>query len=84
MKIKKEKCKVSAVYWQDAAYSFEESLPNELPPIEITTGIIISKNKRFINITTNFDWHTKNKLRPHDGFLIPQKTILKIKKVGYL
>lgn len=77
--------KVYAIYWQDAAYSFRKRMPEELPPIEITTGTIVSKNKNFVNIATNLNYYSeKRKVKAKDGFLIPTKTIVKIKEIGHL
>lgn len=76
---------VSAVYWQDAAYSYLEKVPAELPPIEITFGVIVARNKEFINIAMNLNQSSKGKkLSIKDGFLIPVKTIVKIEKIGQL
>ena len=80
--MKKTNKVVSAVFWQDAAYSFQDKLPKEFPPIEITTGIITAKNKSFINIATNLNYFANKKIKTKDGFLIPMKTIVKIKKIG--
>lgn len=77
--------KVYAVYWQDAAYSFQKSLPKKNPNLEITTGLVISQNKKLINIATNVNYNPKEgTFIAKDGFLIPRKTILKIKKIGNL
>lgn len=77
--------KIYAVYWQDAAYSFQKSLPKKIPNLEITTGLILSQNKKLINIATNVDHNPqKGTFIAKDGFLIPRKTISKIKKIGNL
>lgn len=77
--------KVYAVYWQDAAYSFKKSLPKKDPNLEITTGLILSQNKKLINVATNVDYNPKERIFiAKDGFLIPRKTIFKIKKIGNL
>lgn len=83
--MKKKLAEICAIYWQDAAYSFRKRLPKELPPVQITTGVIISQNKTLINVATNLTYHTKRSVvAPRDGFLIPKKTVLKIQKIGRL
>lgn len=73
------------VVWQDAAYSFAKKLPKELPLPQLTTGLVIEENDNFLNLATNTSFNKKIKnLEPRDGFLIPRKTILKFKKLGYL
>ena len=77
--------KVYAIYWQDAAFSFRKNLPKELPNLEITVGLIISQNKKLINIATNIGYNSKEgTFRAKDGFLIPRKTVSKIKRIGNL
>lgn len=76
--------KIYAIYWQDAAFSYRKKLPKEKPPYQITFGVIISKNKEFINIGMNchYDAGKKKIIEIKDGFLIPVKTIIQIKEIG--
>ncbi len=86
MAIKKElHPKIHAVYWQDAAYSFRKRLPKKIPNLEVTFGLILFQNKKLINIATNANYNSKaGTFKAKDGFLIPRKTIFKIKKIGNL
>lgn len=85
MKKTKYKNPVCVVIWQDAAFSYEKNIPKGLPLPQLTTGFVIKENKNFLNIATNVGFNKRtNLLELKDGFLIPRKTILKFKKIGYL
>lgn len=76
---------IYAVFWRDAAYSFNSELPPDQPITDLTVGFIISENENFINIATNVDYdHESGRIKPADGFLIPRGTIIKITKAGIL
>lgn len=75
---------ICAILWRDAAYSFDKNVPLKKPIPRLTAGFIISTNKDFTHIATNIEYDETNKIiYPIDGFLIPEKTIIKFKKVGY-
>lgn len=85
MKINKPKNPVCVVWWHDAFYTDSKYLPLFLPQIQLTAGFIISENKKFINIATNVDYNVKTgRLWPVDGFLIPNRAIIKFKKISNL
>lgn len=74
---------IVAVLWQDAAYSFENKLPDSPPLPKLSVGFVIETNEKFLNLATNVQYDKKTKeLVPVDGFLIPQGTILDFKKIG--
>lgn len=76
---------VCAVWWQDAAYSYMDEMPDNLPGPELTTGFILVSNDYFINIATNVNYNEKDdSFYPVDGFIIPKKTIIKLKEIGLL
>ena len=75
---------ICAILWQDASYTFEKTLPSKMPLPRLTVGFIVSANKDFTHIATNIEYDAeKEKIYPVDGFLIPEKTIIKFKKIGY-
>lgn len=81
----KKRWPVSIIYWQEAFFSFKKRPPMILPPIQVTFGIIISKNKKSINIGLNCEYDKEKEIiKITDGILIPQKTVVKIKQIGYL
>lgn len=85
MKLRNKKNPVCAVFWRDAACTNLKKPPKELPPIQLTTGFIMETNDEYINIATNVNYDLKTgEMYPVDGFVIPQKTIIKFKKVDYL
>lgn len=76
---------VCVLFWRDAAYSYEKTLPKELPQIQATTGFIVVANDEYTNIATNVRFDAKtNMLSPVDGFVIPEKATIKFKKIGFL
>jgi len=85
MQKKQKKNPVCATWWRDAAYSYDKNIPKEMPPIQATTGFVVSTTKKFTNIATNVNYNQKlNSLWPVDGFVIPEKAIFKFKKIGWL
>ncbi len=85
MKSKKPNNPVCAILWREAFYTFNKNFPHKLPLPQLTTGFIISSNKKFINIATNVNYNSETgQLWPVDGFLIPQQAIIKFKKIGNL
>ena len=75
---------ICAILWQDASYSFEKTMPLKTPQPRLTIGFIVSTNKDFTHIATNVEYNEiKKTIYPIDGFLIPEKTIIKFKKIGY-
>lgn len=82
-KIKKNP--VCIILWRDAAYSYNKKFPEKMPPIQVTTGFVVSAKKNFTNIATNVNYNPKtNSLWPVDGFVVPEKAIIKFKKIGWL
>jgi len=77
-KIKKVK-EVAVVEWIDAAFSDLKELPKFPPPPQVTVGIILENNNKFLKIGFNFS-KINGELVADDGFIIPKKTITKIKK----
>lgn len=74
---------VCAILWRDAAYSFEEKLPGELPLPQLTLGFIIETNDEFTHIATNVAYDTKtHSMKARDGILIPEKAIINFRKIG--
>ena len=79
----RKKTKINIIHWQDATFSFYEKLPKTLPEPSITFGIIISQNKKLINIGMNCTYDKEGKFEVTDGMLIPKKVIVKIEHVDY-
>ncbi|MCX6788841.1 MAG: hypothetical protein WCO21_02395 [bacterium] len=76
---------VCAIYWRDAAYSYEKELPAEFPMPQATFGLIIVADDEYTNIATNVGYNLKtNEIYPVDGLVIPKKAEIKFKKIGYL
>jgi hypothetical protein len=74
---------ICSILWQDAAYSFENKLPKELPRPRLTTGFIIEANDDYTFIATNVGYNKETgELSPVDGFVIPEKAIIEFKKIG--
>ncbi|MBI4993549.1 hypothetical protein HZC33_01135 [Candidatus Wolfebacteria bacterium] len=74
------------ILWQDAAYSYEKEFPKEFPLPQLTAGFIISANDEddFINIAMNVEYDEKTgKLYPLDGFLIPKKSKIEFRNMGF-
>lgn len=70
---------ISEIIWQDAAYSYNASIPNNFPSTERTIGVIVEETDEYINIATNFE-KINEKERPTDGFVIPKGAIISIKR----
>jgi len=87
-KIKRKPIKrnpVCVIYWYDAAYIYEKKLPEETPPLQVTTGFVVKATNDYTNIATNINYNQKtNRLWPIDGFVIPKKATEKFKKIGWL
>lgn len=82
---KKEKNPICAIWWRDAAYSYEKELPKEAPPVQVTTGFVVVATDEFTNISFNANYNLKeNTLWPVDGFVIPERAIIKFKKIEWL
>ncbi len=83
-KFKIKKGTVYAIYWQDAAFSYKKRLPAKTPSSQITFGVIISKNKEFVNVGMNcsYDSDKKKIIVTEDSFIIPKKAIKKIQELG--
>lgn len=86
MKSKKPKYPpVCAVWWRDAAYSYERELPREFPHTQLTTGFVMVATDDYLNIATNVSYDEKNgTIWPIDGFVIPKKAVVEFMKVGQL
>ena len=80
----KKRNPICSILWQDASYSYEDNLPDNSPPLQLTVGFIVSENEDYINIATNVNYNpgTKN-LWPVDGFVIPKNAIKKLQKAGF-
>jgi hypothetical protein len=69
------------VMWRDASYCFDEELPDYSPSVQITDGFIVKETDKYINVAVNVKYSPEEKgYWPIDGFVIPKKTILKIKR----
>jgi hypothetical protein len=76
---------VCAVWWYDAAYSFEKELPEEMPKLQLTVGFVIETNNEFLNIATDVRYKEEtSEIIPERGQLIPEKAIVEFKKIGFL
>lgn len=81
--MKSYKNPVCAILWHDAAYSFEEKLPKELPLPQLTLGFIIETNEIFTHIATSVAYDINvHTLQKRDGVLIPKKAIINFRKIG--
>lgn len=79
--MEKKKNPICTVLWYDAAYAYKK-LPKSVPLPQLTTGFIVQATDDFINIATNVNYNEKTKnVYPIDGFIIPDKTIVKFKKI---
>jgi hypothetical protein len=82
---RKKRNPVCAIWWRDAAYSYDEQMPAEIPPVQVTTGFVVHATGDFTNIAVNVNYNLKkNTLWQVDGFIIPEKAIIKFKKIGWL
>lgn len=78
----KHKNPVCVVWWRDAFRCFDKKFPQKFPPLQVTTGFIISADSKKINIATNVNYNPETgELWPVDGFVIPKNTIVKFKKL---
>jgi len=76
---------VCVLYWHDAIYTYTKKLPTSPPPLQVTAGFIVVANDKYVNIATNVRYdRTTGKLWPVDGFVIPDKAIIKFCKIGWL
>jgi hypothetical protein len=67
--------------WHDAAYCFDKKLPEYSPAVQITDGFIVKETDKYINIAVNVKYSSEEEgYWPIDGFVIPKKTITKIKR----
>jgi hypothetical protein len=81
----KKKNPVCVVYWNDAAYSYEDKLPDNPPQLQLTAGFVIKATDNYINITTNVNFNKANgRLSPVDGFVLPRSAMVRFKKIGWL
>jgi hypothetical protein len=81
---KENKNPVCAIWWNDAAYAFQKEKPAKPLPI-LTVGFIIETNDEFTNIATDVKHDEENQqIIPSRGVLIPEKSIIKFKKINYL
>lgn len=76
---------VCALWWWDAAYSYEENFPDALPLPQLTTGFIVTATDDYTNIATNVSFDEKDgTIWPIDGFVVPKKAITEFKRIGLL
>lgn len=81
----KKRNPVCVIYWRDAAYSYQKNLPSKNPPLQVTSGFVVVSTNTFTNIAVNVNYNQKDDtLWPVDGFIIPEKAIVKFKKIGWL
>lgn len=84
-KKKRKNLPVCALWWWDAAYSYEENLPDELPLPQLTTGFIVVATDDYTNIATNVRYDQKDgAIWPIDGLVVPEKATIEFKKIGLL
>ncbi|MEX2410131.1 MAG: hypothetical protein WD607_01960 [Candidatus Paceibacterota bacterium] len=85
MSNKNNKNPVCAIWWNDASYSFLKNKPQKPPLPILTVGFIIETNDEFTNIATDVKYNKKTEeLEPSRGVLIPEKSIIKFKKISFL
>jgi hypothetical protein len=59
-------------------------MPKEAPSAQHTTGFIVSTNASFTMIATNVTRDQRTgALSPVDGFVVPEKAIVRFKKIGF-
>ena len=76
---------VCALWWQDAAYSYEKKLPDKFPHTQLTTGFVVVATDDFVNIATNVSYDEKDgTIWPIDGFVVPKKAITEFKRIKRL
>ena len=66
---------ILAVTWFDAAYTFEDRIPEDLPSPRVTFGVRIREDHLALFIATNIATGTGT-FSPVDGFIIPQNAII--------
>jgi hypothetical protein len=82
---KRYKNPVCIIRWMDAAYSYEEKLPDSIPEEQLTAGFIVEATDDYTNIATNVDYNpVTTKLQHVDGLVIPEKTIIEFRRIGNL
>lgn len=60
------------IEWEDAAYTYEDSIPDTGPGMNRTVGYVVEKNDEHVLIVFNFgDDDSVHK----DGFAIPMKAV---------
>ncbi|OYV63508.1 MAG: hypothetical protein B7X03_01680 [Parcubacteria group bacterium 21-58-10] len=80
--VDKEK-QISMITWQDAAFSFEKSIPSSVPEPRTIFGVIIREASDHIFIATNLYRDMKtNDLIPVDGMLIPRGVIREVRHLS--
>jgi len=76
---------ICTILWRDAAYSYDKELPRENPLPRLTVGFIIESDDDLTFIATNVAHDSESgTISPIDGFVIPNKSIIKFEKVAYL
>lgn len=74
---------ICSIIWSDAAFSYNENIPKEIPNPRLTIGFIVETNNDYTFIATNVDYDKNSgKLAPVDGFIIPDRAIIEFKKIG--
>lgn len=74
---------ICSILWQDASYTFESKASKSIPLPQLTTGFILETNPTFTFIATNVYYNKENgTISPIDGLVIPEKAIIKFKKIG--
>ena len=74
---------ICTILWNEAFYTFESNIPKEFPLPRLTSGLIIETNDKYTFIATNVAYEEKTgNLDPIDGFVIPEKVIIKFKRIG--
>ena len=82
---KRYKNPVCIIRWMDAAYSYEEKLPDAIPEEQLTAGFIVEATDDYTNIATNVGYNPgTTELHRVDGIVIPEKTIIEFRRIGNL
>ena len=82
---KRHKNPVCIIRWMDAAYSYEEKLPDSVPDEQLTAGFIVETTDDYTNIATNVRYNPgTTELQRVDGLVIPEKTIIEFRRIGNL
>ena len=72
---------IVTVRWREAAYTFQDDFPDNIPSVTVTIGYLIHSDDHTVAVAWSFqEFEEDASLYPKEGAVIPRETVISVEK----